>query len=180
MLVVAVAVTGLVLASGDEPEEAAPAEPEPEPEPDPPPPVEGVAELAEVVDLSVAGTQLFGSSMPQDEPVPVDDAAVDRFVTTVADELDRHLSDLQTGGPGLTGAGFVGPDDVLALTDPDRLVAQASYRMIVGVRGEPEWAVVEVVVDRADGSSGTAGVTFVADGGATLVAAEATPSWTAP
>ena len=173
LAVAALAILGVVLVLNDDdraPPTVAPApepdpgpEPDPEPEPEPPrpPPVHGDATLGDVVDLSVHGTQLFGDSMPQDEPVPIEDDAVDAFLAAIARWLDDHLTELQDGGPGaLSEAGLEG-DAGPPLADDDHLVASARYDVTVYARGVPEWGRVDVEVERLDGSVARRRLVFV-------------------
>ncbi len=94
------------------------------------------------------------------------------FVHTVADWLDRHLDDLQRGGPGLLGD-VVNPEllagatdaDVAAVTTglaaPDRLVAHATYRLDASYDAETEWLTAGVVVTDRGGADHAATLVFV-------------------
>ena len=160
-------VIALVVLTGDDPvpetePEPPVAEPEPEPEPDPEPdPVEGETEVAEVVDLSITGTRLVHPGSADHEQVPVDEEALDALVDAIADWLDEHLTDLQDGGEGLVaGAGLAGPQDAGDLAGPEEIIEDASYVFRVGVRGQPEWARVDVEVITDDGEEHAAVLAF--------------------
>jgi hypothetical protein len=145
--------------------------PEPEPEP-PPPPVSGQVEEVVLVDVSVSGRQVFGDRMPQDEPIEPDEETVEALTTAVTAWLDEHLTDLQDGGTGLTGAALEGSHETMVLTHPDAPVEQAVYAFTVYVRGAAEWASVTATVTRTDGEQRTATFAFLPGEPPDLVAAE--------
>lgn len=175
-LLVLLVVGGVLWLGGDDPapppaEEPEPeAEPEPEPEPDP---VEGALEL-DTVDLSHTGTRLFGGSRPQSNRVPMNEEGIETFAQVIAEWLDRHLNDLQEGGPGgAPGPELVdGPTEILTLTNPEQPVASARYHVVVYARGKPEWARAGVTVAREDDSTVRANIIFLPDDPPQLIAAQ--------
>lgn len=187
LVVVASLVLGVALAIATEPApeviDAVPLRepepfpvPEPEPEPEPPSPVEGEIADIEVSDMSATGSRLFHEGSDGDEPVPVDDDAVEEFVTAMAAWLDAHLTDLQDDGPGLV-EGLAGDTEPVAagLSNPDAPVETATYRFLIAARGTPEWGSVVVAVHRGRGVTQQARYTFVPGKQLTLVAAEVLP-----
>jgi hypothetical protein len=127
-------------------------EPPPEPEPEEPDAVAGAAEVREVIDLSVTGSGLVGSGSSADERVPVDEGAVDAVVEAITEWLDAHLTDLQAEGDGLVAdVGLVGAPEAADLAGPGAIIDEATYQFFVGVRGEPEWVRVQVVVVTEEG-----------------------------
>ena len=105
------------------------------------------------MDLSTHDTGLFGAKKKANQPVPVDDDAVDAFVAEIKGFFDEHFDDLQEGGPGLLAElplqgdlDIVGP----GLVSDTRWVEHARYAMEVGIRGKPEWARVRVTLWRDD------------------------------
>ncbi len=137
-------------------------EPEPEPEPEPPPPpVEGQIERAGIVDLSTANTGVFQPGSDPDQPVPLEEEAVDRFVDATASWLDRHLQAHRDGTPleipGLSGDPTAVTTAIVGSTDD---LDHVTYTVRVGARGLPEWAEVGIHLGTAnDPAAGV--VTFV-------------------
>ena len=126
----------------------APEVPE-EPEPTP---VEGEVEVAEIADLSITESRLVAPGSAENEPVPVDEEAVDALVAAIAAWLDEHLTDLQADGEGrVAEVGLVGPEGTGDLAGPGAVVETAAYTFIVGARGGPEWVRVRVEVTTEDG-----------------------------
>ena len=142
----------------------------------PQPSIEPVAGQSTVVIEGVdAGPIVF-----HDRPAPeADQAAIDGLASAVRTWLDRHLTDLQAGGPGLleevAAPGLLDGDEPArravtdALTGPDRPVEDALYHVVVAHEGAPIWARVTVVVGAADGTVAEAG--FVFTPGPELIAA---------
>ena len=127
-------------------------EPPPEPEPEEPDPVAGSAELAELIDLSITGSRLVAPGSSADEPVPVDEDAVDERIAAITEWLDAHLTDLQAEGEGLAAeVGLAGAPEAAHLAGPGAVIDEATYRFFVGVRGEPEWLRVQVAVVTDEG-----------------------------
>ncbi len=157
-----------------EPVEQSEPEPEPEPEPDPgPDPVTAEVELAGVVDVSVAGNRVFGSSMAQDQPPDLDQAAVDDFVERIGAWLDEHFTNLQEGGEGSVAAARIeGPTEVTSLTNPDNPVESARYGVVVFARSVPEWARTAVAITREDGTRARADFVFLDQDPLRLIGAE--------
>lgn len=187
LVVVAGLVVGVALAIATEPApeviDAVPLSepervpvPEPEPEPEPPSPVVGEIADIDVGDMSATGSRLFHEGSDGDESVPVDDDAVEEFVTAMAAWLDAHLTDLQDDGPGLV-EGLAGDTEPVAawLSSPDAPVETATYRFLIAARGSPEWGSVVVAVHRGRGVTQQARYTFVPGEQLTLVAAEVLP-----
>lgn len=153
----------------------------PTPAPDvptrPPPPedVAGVVDEVTVNDLSISGSGLYPDGSGKDEPVPVDQDAVDATVAAAVDWMDRHLTDLQDGGDGLVvEAGLEGDPAPVSqgMAGPDHPVTQAEYVVTVGARGTPEWVRVSVIADREDGSMSANFVFLPGGDGVTLLAAQ--------
>jgi hypothetical protein len=137
-----------------------------------------------VADLSGAGSGLVPDGSADDQPVPIDDAAVDDAVSAAVRWLDAHLSDVQAGGSGDPAVGeLVGESRALSagMADPDHPVVAATYRATVGARGGPEWLRMSTVVERDDGEL-TATFVFVPEGRdtVTLVAAQVGDGTPAP
>ncbi len=102
---------------------------------------------------------------------PPDSRAVEAFTAAVAGWLDRHLSDLQAGGPGLlaevAAPGLLAgaPSEPVtavtgALASPQRPVSQAVYQVVVAQEGPPLWARVNITVQPEGGPPATAGFVF--------------------
>ena len=122
------------------------------PEPPEPDAVAGSSELAELIDLSVTDSGLVASGSSANEPVPVDDAAVEERIAAITEWLDAHLTDLQAEGEGLAAeVGLLGTPEAAHLAGPGAVIDEATYRFFVGVRGEPEWLRVQVAVVTDEG-----------------------------
>lgn len=163
----------LLLADGPTaPEPRRPVVPAPEGAGDPDP-VEGSLEVG-VVDLSWADHRLFGPSMPENEPLGVDQQAVDALADEIRKRLDAHLSALQLGEDGMAAIGRLEGDPArLRLADDRHAVDEAAYRVAVSTRGEPVWARAVVEVTLEDGQQRRGQLVFAAaDDGPRLVAAE--------
>lgn len=146
----------------------------PPPAPPPPPPVEGDAELAEVVDLSMTGSRVVHAGTAENEPVPVDQEAVEARVATLTAWLDEHLTSLQKHGDGLVAeVGLAGPAGAGDLAGSGEAVDEARYDFTVGVRGEPEWVRVDVEVTTRDGDTHAATFAFTGAAEPELQAVEA-------
>lgn len=182
-LVAAAAVAGVVLAACSSGEEAAPA-PSPSPSPSPTPELVPVRGEATVETVSVfAGPPVFSPGDPDGEEPATDDDAVAAIVGTVTDWLDAHLTDVQSGGPGLLpqvaadgllGGATPAATDALTrdLAAPTAPVASASYHLVVAVAGPPQWLEARVEVVGRDGSLRHADFVFTpTDTGAELLAA---------
>ncbi|MDP8927677.1 MAG: hypothetical protein M3O70_03630 [Actinomycetota bacterium] len=136
---------------------------------------------------SSAGPVVF-----HDQPAPPpDDVAVAGFAAAVVGWLDRHLTDLQGGGPGLlaevaapgllTGAPAVSVTAAThALVSPERPVTDAFYHVIVAQEGLPLWARVGVTVRSAEGTTSSAGFVFTPGPPPVLIAAQGAPSGASP
>lgn len=135
-------------AGSGEPRITAPEPDRPVLEPDPPP-VRGEAEVVEIVDLSITDSRLVHAGSGANDPVPVDDDAVSARVEALTAWLDRHLTDLQEGGDGLVAdVGLAGSAEVGTLAGSGTLLRSrsATYAFTLGVRGAPEWILVDVAV----------------------------------
>lgn len=144
-------------------------------------PVRGQANVGVV--SSSAGPIVF-----HDQPAPPpDDVAVAGFAAAVVGWLDRHLTDLQGGGPGLlaevAAPGLLAgaPAEAVtaathALASPERPVANASYHVIVAQEGLPLWARVNVTVASPDGLTSSAGFVFTPGPPPVLIAAQGAPT----
>ena len=134
--------------------------PEP-PEPPEPDAVAGTSELAELIDLSVTDSGLVASGSSDNEPVPVDDDAVEERIAAITEWLDAHLTDLQAEGEGLAAeVGLLGAPEAAHLAGPGAVIDEATYRFFVGVRGEPEWLRVNVEVTTEEGEQHAAAFAF--------------------
>lgn len=127
-----------------------------------------------------------------DQPAPPpDDIAVAGFAAAVAGWLDRHLTDLQAGGPGLLaevaapGLLVGAPPEQMraatqALTSPERPVMNAFYHVIVAQEGLPLWARVNLTVTSAEGTTSRAGFVFTPGPPPVLIAAQGVPPGASP
>ncbi|MDP8960267.1 MAG: hypothetical protein M3N32_01355 [Actinomycetota bacterium] len=152
--------------------------------PSPPGPVRGQASVGVV--SSSAGPIVF-----HDQPAPPpDDAAVAGLAAAVVGWLDRHLTDLQGGGPGLlaevAAPGLLAgaPAESLAaathaLASPERPVTNVFYHVIVAQEGLPLWARVNVTVTSAEGTT-SSGFVFTPGPPPVLIAAQGVPSGASP
>ncbi|HEX2027957.1 MAG TPA: hypothetical protein VHF25_08165 [Nitriliruptorales bacterium] len=114
-----------------------------------------------------------------DQPAPPgDEAAIAAAVQRVTGWLDRHLTDLQSGGAGLlnevAAPGLLdgAPPELTAsvttrLTDPDRPVRTALYHVVVAQEGPPQFVRVTAVVETEAATITRTG--FVFGGGDPLV-----------
>ncbi len=144
-------------------------------------PVRGQAHIDVV--SSGAGPIVF-----HNQPAPPPDrGAVDAFAADVVGWLDRHLTDLQTGGPGLLGEvaapGLLtgAPSEPVAavgqvLASPQRPAAHAVYHVVVAQEGLPLWARANVSVQPADGAPVSAGFVFTPGPPLVLVALQGPPT----
>lgn len=135
-------------------------------EPEPPEDVAGTVTEVTVTDLSETNSGLHRDGSEADQPVPVDQDAVEATVAATTAWLDAHLTDVQSGGEGrVVEAGLEGDVTVVsgALTGPEHPVTDASYVITLGARGSPEWVRASVTVERAGGST-TATFVFVPGG----------------
>lgn len=153
----ALVVVPLLFVTGQAEDGAAPAPtptPLPTPTPTPTPgPVAGEVETVGVADLSTTDTGLFHPGQAGNEPVPVDDEAVDAFVAELRAWLDDALTRVHTQGRvGDLAEGLTGPEELLLLGEPSDRIVEARYRFRVGVRGTPEWAEVQVRAITAGGA----------------------------
>ncbi|MFN2557724.1 MAG: hypothetical protein ABR592_12835 [Nitriliruptorales bacterium] len=148
-------------------------------------PVRGEARI-DVVSTS-AGPIVFHS-----QPAPAaDGGAGGAFAAGVVAWLDRHLTDLQAGGPGLLGEvaapGLLpgAPAESVtavtgALASPQRPVATAVYHVVVAQEGPPLWARVNLTVQPDGGAPVNAGFVFTPGPPLVLVALQGPPSGAAP
>lgn len=172
LLVLGVLAGMLLLGDDPEPPPPPPAGPEPTSRPEPPMPVEGSLAL-DTVDLSHTDTRLFGESMSRSQPIPIKEDGAEAFAQLIVEWLDRHLTDLQEGGPGgAPDAGLAGANEILTLTHPQQPVDAARYHVVVYARGAPEWARTGVTVTREDGSTVRANVVFLPGDPPRLIAAQ--------
>lgn len=131
----------------------------PSPSPTTAGPVHGRIVDAQLVSTA-SGPLVFPAGDPRATDPPADTAAADTLIRQVTEWVDRHLTDLQAGGPGklaeVAAPGLLetaDPEVLRALTslvDPTHPAQQVSYRVIVGHLGGPQWAEVTATVVRAD------------------------------
>lgn len=180
LLIVLTAVTFVACSSAPPAPSPSAADP-----PTPSAPVRGQVSIG-VISAS-AGPIVF-----HDQPAPPpDDVAVAGFAAAVAAWLDRHLTDLQAGGPGLlaevAAPGLLAgaPSEHVraatqALASPGRPVTNAFYHVIVAQEGLPLWARVNLTITSAEGTTTSAGFVFTPGPPPVLVAAQGGPPGASP
>lgn len=153
--------------------------------PSPPGPVYGEANI-DVVSSSAGPIVFHNRPAP-----PPDDAAIAAFAAGLVGWLDRHLTDLQAGGPGLLNevaapglldGASAGPVTAVtgALASPQRPVANAFYHVVVAQEGPPLWARVNVTVQALEGAPAYAGFVFTPGPPLMLIALQGSPAGASP